>query len=514
MKKSFYVITIAIFIAILVVPSLIWEIKLKTGSRIFETELGENRQLALWPDYYSESYISEVETYYNDHAPFRSVLIYAYSVCDSSLEGFYRKRVQPLMVKLSGKSGDGSYGNLAEMYNAETAEDVEEEITEEISDEPVEEAVEEVEEDPCAHGHDFEAIEVVEPDYQNYGYTVYRCRNCGFTVRRDFTEKLVDDTYLPENIANGQVIIGRNDWLFFIGNDSLSYYKGTNVMDEAAEAEKLASLQEIKNICDELGKTVVFAIWPNKEQVYPEYMPTYKIENVVKREQAFKIYVDSHSDVNFIYPIDELTRGKLFRDTYYPYDTHWNYWGAYLATMALYKSMGFPYSGEEDWEVTKIENVARGLVATGLLDPAGFTDDCDYFVNYRPGVGLTYSDGVKGLMSGYTPVYRAQSASPIFDEEIAIIGDSFRISMLDYMEKDFRFITAVQRDNINEAADDIRDSDIIVVSAVERFDPDFYRSLSKLKAILKPEAAPAPEANEEVIPEVAPEQNTEVNPEG
>ena len=86
--------------------------------------------------------------------------------------------------------------------------------------------------------------------------------------------------------------------------------------------------------------------------------------------------------------------------------------------------------------------------------------------------------------------------------------------MLDYMEKDFRFITAVQRDNINEAADDIRDSDIIVVSAVERFDPDFYRSLSKLKAILKPEAAPAPEANEEVIPEAAPEQNTEVNPEG
>ena len=511
MKKALNIISILLFIGILTVPSLIWGIKLLTGSDRFEVEIEENRASAKWPEEFTPDVTTKIEAYYNDRVPFRSVLLHTYSVCDGQLEGFYRKNLQPTLIAFSGKKSNIDNTNLAKRFNDENEKadaangknngksdgngkgmnDGEgtghEDGTGTEGGNGTDSGGDEKSSDGV-HEHIFVKEEVTEPTYLRYGYTLYRCEICGLTKKADYTEKLIDDSYLPETIVNNQVIPGRFNWLFFAGMNSRGYYQGTNVMDEPTMYARMNRMKEVKDICDSQGKTIVYVIWPNKEQVYPEYMPSYEIVNPVKREPAMKQYVDVNSDVTFLYPLDDLLMGKLFGDTYYPYDTHWNNLGAFIGTMSLYEALGLKTADLKDTEITEIPCEARGLVGTGLLDPAAYTDDCDYDVSYRPDAGVAYTEGNRLLTGGYTPVYRANASDPLYEKRFVIIGDSFRISMLSYLEKDFAALTAVQREDMESVSDDIKNADIIVMSAVERFDNDFYDKLDVLKKCLTEES--------------------------
>ena len=71
-----------------------------------------------------------------------------------------------------------------------------------------------------------------------------------------------------------------------------------------------------------------------------------------------------------------------------------------------------------------------------------------------------------------------------YKQHLVLIGDSFRVSMLPYLEKDFSILTAVQRENMRDVSEEIKNSNIIVVTAVERFDTKMFDSLEELKGIL------------------------------
>ena len=88
MKRLSSAISMLLFLSILIVPSLLWGVKKVIRSDVWEVQLDENRELAKWPQKFSSDVPSEVEDYYNDHLPFRSVMLHAYSVCDGNLEGF------------------------------------------------------------------------------------------------------------------------------------------------------------------------------------------------------------------------------------------------------------------------------------------------------------------------------------------------------------------------------------------------------------------------------------------
>lgn len=509
MKRITSLFSILLFMAILVVPSVIWGIKGITKSKAFEVEIEENRAPAEWPKKFSSDLPSEIENYYNDRVPFRSVMLNIYSICDGGAEGFYRESVQPVLVAMSGRKAEAVNTGLADLYNDK--EIAKQEIPPAPQPKKVEPKSKEYKEierkDPTcldagyvkyakkdgsdeyteelpALGHTYVDAGVAEPTYLKYGYHLYRCEVCGWEHKTDFTEKLIDDSYLPENIANHQVIIGRYNWLFYAGNYSKDYYTGANVMSEELMNIRMNKLKEVSDICEAQGKTIVFAIWPNKEQVYPEYMPTYQIENPVKREPAFAQYVSANSNVKFVYPVDDLTMGKVLGDTYFPYDTHWNTWGSFIGTMSIYKALGYPTPDLQDIQIAEVPSNSRGLVGTGLLNGEDYTEDFDYQVVYRPGVETVWTDGTRDLAAGYTDMYRAESREPLYDKNIVIIGDSFRVSTLPYLEKDFKRVAGASRPHMDWAAQDIKDADIIVMTAVERFDNELFAKLDELETYL------------------------------
>lgn len=96
-KKSFSIISIVIFMAALVLPSILWlfvHLAGKEAVAVLDYDLGENRNKASFPDTFSSSFMGEIEEYYNDRLPFRSVIISANRKLTSMIERPYDRMVE------------------------------------------------------------------------------------------------------------------------------------------------------------------------------------------------------------------------------------------------------------------------------------------------------------------------------------------------------------------------------------------------------------------------------------
>ena len=121
-KKIIRRLAIAIFLGILIMPPAAWGICKLVGIKepslmnALDFDLGENREPASFPEELNLSSItSELEAYYNDHVPFRSVIITVNRRINSKLERAYSSQIQPVLVALmknkhmvSNNAGDTS----------------------------------------------------------------------------------------------------------------------------------------------------------------------------------------------------------------------------------------------------------------------------------------------------------------------------------------------------------------------------------------------------------------------
>ena len=512
MKKIFSFISIILFISVLILPTYLWGKVAQNPEKYEEMtkDIGENRELSKISDDVSiKEFPTQYENYYQDHAPFRNVLISCNQTINASLESPYKNAIQPLILKVF--YGAGKNENKMEVYLPEEEKEEEVEVVEEVKEETPkepnfvekerkeatcdedgyviyvnEETGEEKTETLKAKNHDFELVEDVKASYTSYGRKLYVCKECGKRKYTDFEAKLLDDSYFPAINHDGNVFEGRYNWLFYSGDYSLDYYKGTNVFTEDDMKQRTKYLQDLNDLCEAKGKKLVVIIPPNRENVYSEYMPTIEGVNEKKRNDYFAEYVRNNSTVKIIYPLEELKKGKMYYDTCYAYDTHWNYFGAFIGTMEIYKALGMETTDITDISITKSVDVPIGLMGTGNINAAAYPDDYEYSLDYKSEVEDVRFEGEHSLKTGYDTYCRYVTKSTN-EQKITVVGDSFRIGMIPFIKKDFCESVYVQRQNIDLAKDDIKTSNVIVLEAVERFDNQLYDSISAISTFLEEE---------------------------
>jgi hypothetical protein len=81
------------------------------------------------------------------------------------------------------------------------------------------------------------------------------------------------------------------------------------------------------------GCDYLLVIVPEKSTIYPELMPA----NVPRFGQKTRLdqlvaYVEDNSDLQILDLREALLLGRSQRETYYRTDTHWNGWGAFIAS--------------------------------------------------------------------------------------------------------------------------------------------------------------------------------------
>lgn len=342
-----------------------------------------------------------------------------------------------------------------------------------------------------------ETLGTVDPSYTTYGYTLIRCADCGGEYRTARKNKYYDTSYaLPINRSD-TVMEGRYKWLFYRGNDSQAYYEGTNLMTDAELAEYVSVMTTLNELCKERGITLQICIWPNKEQVYPEYV-TWVPETQDKRVDRLVKYVQENSDVKIIYPLQDLKDAKSYYDVYFQYDTHWNNAGGYIGYQAMLESLGLQTTSINNMPVYKFTGAANSgpntdpylgaisdMIGLGKLNAADYTDNFNYYVKYRPDVRVDTFEGKNGA-GDYRHTTAANAPN---DLNFVMLADSYRVMQLSYLEKDFTDCTLDHRNHVNNdnVKDAIKNSDILVIAAVERLEPDILTTAKHIINILQEE---------------------------
>lgn len=465
---------ICIFMGAITLPMLVWGI-LKCANifnpgimQELDYDLGEKRQKSEFPDTFNlKTITTELENYYNDRVPFRSAIITANRGLYNAIEKPYDEAVGPFLVKLI-------YGNDdVKLSDNSTDKDLDEFFGDgSQTGDNSQDASEKCE-------HKYEVVSTVEPDYEWGGYTLYECSLCGENKKSDFTDKLIDNSYMPPKVFNGATLEGRMNWLFYVGNNTLEYYQGTNILDEDTMAEWLDAMERLQAVCDEKGIQLLYMIMPAKEQAYSEYMPTYTIENTYKRVPRFVDYVKNNSDLNIIYPLEELLAAKKYWQVYYRHDTHWNNAGGFIGVQAILKALGKPTADFSDITFTSREWEIGDLINIGNLDDSLYNGDIEYDIEYKPEISAIWTEGNEET------IYYVKSDSTN-NEKLVVIGDSFRKHLSRFIYKDFAESAFSHRDCLDDAKlqESIRNTDVLIVSATERYDYCLVESVEEIISIL------------------------------
>jgi hypothetical protein len=291
---------------------------------------------------------------------------------------------------------------------------------------------------------------------------------------------------------------GRSQWLFYRLDNSEAYYQATNLPDDK-ELERYASVfQQLNDICKQKGIQLQISVWPNKDQVYPEYMPTMEVASEYKRVERIVDYVTEKTDVKMIYPINELMAVKPYWDLYWPLDTHWNNAGAFIGYQAMLESLGFETTSMVNLPVRILKpsdkdykKIVRDSNTSLLYAPKGdiqgmvgnnkYPEQCNYIVEYRPDVEVLSQVGNNG--AGDT---RHTTSNGPNDLNFVMLADSYRVMQLTYLEKDFTdcFLTHRNRVGDSDVIQAVRNADVLVIAAVERLETNIVDTAVALIKIL------------------------------
>ncbi len=298
----------------------------------------------------------------------------------------------------------------------------------------------------------------------------------GEEVQQAADDILDDDIFFPLRV-NQDVIVGRFGWLYLYGENEYECYVGSNILSDDEMQHYVNLVNQLQAICQARGKELYVYIAPNKSSVYPKYMPT--VEKVDDWRRISRLYQKMQNEANapFIYPIiEELEASNVFQ-VYYKYDSHWNHLGGLYGTNALYAAMGVEQTDPASWIVgTQDADKYELYTYMGIPDSMVTHDDAEYTVDYRPEIEVNGLDVEKMICR--------TTSNGANQKKLCLIGDSFRVNMMPYIAKDFTNCTFVHRDYMKEVSNDIKDADIIVIEAVERYDYEGFKTIQKVINLL------------------------------
>ena len=575
-NKIFSIAVISIFASLLILPTLLWG-ALKIANiydpTIMETldfDTDENRAFAEFPTSFNPKTITkEIEDWYNDNLPFRSVLYKTQNTIENKLEKPYLDTIQPALIKLfygDEEIDDGDdttepigdtpiildnnipeftrpprdetvpeYDNQEHLYAGcdhklattsttiksatcsewgiigyacSKCEYVQKEYTQKLDHNYVTDTVaptmcgtnytivftcsncSDTYEQPTTKRHVAkEVIQKVNPNYKDYGYTLVECADCGTHYRTEIYDKKYQTATLPMTLKSG-TILGRSAWLF--QNAVMPYYKGSNNLSTAELKNYANTFQKLQNLCDEKGIQLQICIWPNKEMVYSEYLPTIEVQNTSRRVPLMVDYVSTHTNVNIIYPLEELLAAKPYWELYLPYDTHWNRAGGLVGYQALIKALGLETTDPTTIPFTQVTGGGYDLLRNSGLNVDDYqpANQKNYNFKYRPNVQvlLTPTNDQHNAVS-YPTYSRARNAT--YDKNVVLIGDSYRIMHCPYAERDFTDYSTGHKIYLERGKPEdiefhkkIKEADILILTSVERLDYELITAANSIMKIL------------------------------
>lgn len=235
------------------------------------------------------------------------------------------------------------------------------------------------------------------------------------------------------------VIPGKDGWLFFGGTED--NFIDRNAMTEQELRSLVVTLSLIQENVEAKGGKFVFVPMPNKNEIYPEYMPARYVKAV---ENDLSRLTDKlkNSDVNFLDMKQLLTDNKEL-GLYHKYDSHWNYLGAFIGYDGIMNALGREHKTYENADYTAAYTW-RGDIYD-MIYPEGDELDKQYefdieFEEFRFAMPKTQDNEgqLKLFMSNDAEKNRderfaVQKLRPTTGRKLYMVRDSFGRALLPFM---------------------------------------------------------------------------------
>lgn len=196
-----------------------------------------------------------------------------------------------------------------------------------------------------------------------------------FSKRFAFRGKIVDAfSSLREALfrtGNEQVVVGSDGFLYFA--DTLDSFLHTNPMTHEEIAAAASALANLSDYAKQHGARLLFFAAPNKNTIYPEYMPgRYRaaVSDTPSDLDRLYAYLSENTDVDYLDLRPVLTEAKTEGLLYHKRDSHWNGLGAHIAYRAIMEHLALPtpdYSGMTRLDTDRFEGDLDRLLYPGSV---------------------------------------------------------------------------------------------------------------------------------------------------
>lgn len=311
---------------------------------------------------------------------------------------------------------------------------------------------------------EFETITSYPKNFDNYYNDHLPFRN---ELRKIWTNLNYE---LFKTTVDNRVLIGKDGWLFYRGDQTIEQTRGIIGYTNKEKEDILSKLQSNVDRLKEKGIETYVLVLPNKENIYREKLPnSISIEKDKTKAEELIDYIKENSDINIVYPKEELLEAKEKYQVYKKYDTHWNKVGALIGTICLQTTIDpkFSYS-LNNIKIEEIEEKDNNDLANFASLNEKLFENVRRVTNFKNEIEYTK------LEESEFEEYISNSKN---DKTILIIGDSFRRNMVEYLSKLYRRVVIVHRDKYDKKLIEEIKPNIVVIEAVERYSESISKSL-------------------------------------
>jgi hypothetical protein len=248
-----------------------------------------------------------------------------------------------------------------------------------------------------------------------------------------------------------KVLLGKNKWLFMAresNRDLIGYFRNIYHFTPK-ELEYWADvLTERKNWLRERGIIHIFVIVPNKNTIYPEFMPDYfrKISKESRLEQLM-LYLKDKTDLELIDLREVLIPAKAACQLYDRTDSHWNDYGGYLAYVKILEVLAgyFPELKPlkiTDFEFQKLNERGGDLAIMLSLQDSVFRENKIRMKYHRKFIARF---GIQKEIPGWSPwIKLGLSTNEAADlPGILVVHDSFMHQIKPFLSEHFKKVVYI-----------------------------------------------------------------------
>ena len=159
-----------------------------------------------------------------------------------------------------------------------------------------------------------------------------------------------------------RVVLGKDRWMFYTGDRSMDVFRGLLPMTNQELHKWQVMLEGKRDSLRKKGIQYVFAVGPNKESIYPDFMPPRfnRVQPLTRLDQLVK-YMREHSDLDIL-DLRPALRAARSEDApgdylYFQLGTHWNGRGSYVAYRELIDRVGKVIPGVRAMERADLERI-------------------------------------------------------------------------------------------------------------------------------------------------------------